>query len=192
MAAFSYWRRAVGHAIECKVRKPRRNLTGFADPEPFSANREPVSPDPVAKFRRRPPRHCRPRPQIAPSTRLSDPSAVSGRAKPRRTRASAGHAAKSADFGNGWLGREDSNLRMAESKSAALPLGDAPMRRVPASGRTIVRTAAPRKPALAAPWARRRAKTGAHKSARYGVAGPVRNNYKTAARAVSAAWRVGV
>jgi hypothetical protein len=28
----------------------------------------------------------------------------------------------------GWLGREDSNLRMAESKSAALPLGDAPMR----------------------------------------------------------------
>ena len=26
-----------------------------------------------------------------------------------------------------WLGREDSNLRMAESKSAALPLGDAPM-----------------------------------------------------------------
>src|ERR1019366_1995276 len=28
--------------------------------------------------------------------------------------------------GNAWLGREDSNLRMAESKSAALPLGDAP------------------------------------------------------------------
>ena len=28
--------------------------------------------------------------------------------------------------GAGWLGREDSNLRMAESKSAALPLGDAP------------------------------------------------------------------
>jgi hypothetical protein len=27
---------------------------------------------------------------------------------------------------NNWLGREDSNLRMAESKSAALPLGDAP------------------------------------------------------------------
>jgi hypothetical protein len=25
-----------------------------------------------------------------------------------------------------WLGREDSNLRMAESKSAALPLGYAP------------------------------------------------------------------
>ena len=29
---------------------------------------------------------------------------------------------------NAWLGREDSNLRMAESKSAALPLGDAPTR----------------------------------------------------------------
>ena len=28
--------------------------------------------------------------------------------------------------GNGWLGREDSNLRMVESKSTALPLGDAP------------------------------------------------------------------
>jgi hypothetical protein len=27
----------------------------------------------------------------------------------------------------GWLGREDSNLRMGESKSPALPLGDAPM-----------------------------------------------------------------
>src|SRR5262245_37897454 len=27
-----------------------------------------------------------------------------------------------------WLGREDSNLRMAESKSAALPLGYAPSR----------------------------------------------------------------
>jgi hypothetical protein len=25
-----------------------------------------------------------------------------------------------------WLGREDSNLRMAASKAAALPLGDAP------------------------------------------------------------------
>jgi site-specific DNA recombinase len=25
-----------------------------------------------------------------------------------------------------WLGREDSNLRMTESKSVALPLGDAP------------------------------------------------------------------
>ncbi len=30
------------------------------------------------------------------------------------------------DLRKNWLGREDSNLRMAESKSAALPLGDAP------------------------------------------------------------------
>src|SRR6201996_5500714 len=30
---------------------------------------------------------------------------------------------------SGWLGREGSNLRMAESKSAALPLGYAPTRR---------------------------------------------------------------
>src|ERR1700733_12435436 len=42
-----------------------------------------------------------------------------------------------------WLGREDSNLRMAESKSAALPLGYAPMRpkartTLAESGRTIV------------------------------------------------------
>src|SRR6266550_5613545 len=29
---------------------------------------------------------------------------------------------------NAWLGREDSNLRMVESKSTALPLGDAPIR----------------------------------------------------------------
>jgi hypothetical protein len=27
----------------------------------------------------------------------------------------------------GWLGREGSNLRMGESKSPALPLGDAPI-----------------------------------------------------------------
>src|SRR6266436_499563 len=33
----------------------------------------------------------------------------------------------------GWLGRQDSNLGMVESKSTALPLGDAP-----AGGRTIV------------------------------------------------------
>jgi hypothetical protein len=32
-----------------------------------------------------------------------------------------------AERRNGWLGREDSNLRMGESKSPALPLGDAPI-----------------------------------------------------------------
>src|ERR1051325_7763817 len=40
-----------------------------------------------------------------------------------------------------WLGRQDSNLGMAESKSAALPLGYAPIRNRPLGGRTI---AAPR------------------------------------------------
>src|SRR6185437_14301921 len=37
--------------------------------------------------------------------------------------------------GNGWLGREDSNLRMVESKSTALPLGDAPTDRKERAGR---------------------------------------------------------
>ena len=55
-----------------------------------------------------------------------DGSAVSASSKPRRTPASVGKLALSADLRNAWLGREDSNLRMAESKSAALPLGDAP------------------------------------------------------------------
>jgi hypothetical protein len=36
--------------------------------------------------------------------------------------------------GTGWLGRQDSNLGMAESKSAALPLGYAPIRRRMAPG----------------------------------------------------------
>ena len=38
----------------------------------------------------------------------------------------AGNTANSAKV-EIWLGREDSNLRMAESKSAALPLGEAPI-----------------------------------------------------------------
>src|SRR4051812_30866290 len=35
---------------------------------------------------------------------------------------------------NAWLGREDSNLRMVESKSTALPLGDAPIDCLESSG----------------------------------------------------------
>ena len=35
---------------------------------------------------------------------------------------------------NAWLGREDSNLRMVESKSTALPLGDAPIGRLESGG----------------------------------------------------------
>jgi hypothetical protein len=42
-----------------------------------------------------------------------------------------GAAAKVSSLWSEWLGREDSNLRMAESKSAALPLGDAPTRSGP-------------------------------------------------------------
>jgi hypothetical protein len=40
----------------------------------------------------------------------------------------------------GWLGREDSNLRMAESKSAALPLGYAP--KAPSDDRRLARSPA--------------------------------------------------
>jgi hypothetical protein len=51
---------------------------------------------------------------------------------------------KSPRSRSAWLGREDSNLRMAESKSAALPLGYAPTRREAGwarrkAGRRIVR-----------------------------------------------------
>src|SRR6478735_557599 len=45
-----------------------------------------------------------------------------------------------------WLGREGSNLRMAESKSAALPLGYAPTR----DGRRTGRKAWPSAPPIAA------------------------------------------
>ena len=44
---------------------------------------------------------------------------------------------------NFWLGRLDSNQGMAESKSAALPLGYAPSRRLAERGRTILRPASP-------------------------------------------------
>src|SRR3984893_18601025 len=47
---------------------------------------------------------------------------------------------------NNWLGREDSNLRMAESKSAALPLGDAPMLWITPRRSRIYRTVTSRTP----------------------------------------------
>ena len=40
---------------------------------------------------------------------------------------------------NGWLGREDSNLRMGESKSPALPLGDAPIDCLESGGADLAR-----------------------------------------------------
>jgi hypothetical protein len=36
-----------------------------------------------------------------------------------------------------WLGREDSNLRMVESKSTALPLGDAPLSCLESGGTSL-------------------------------------------------------
>src|SRR5882757_9417046 len=38
-----------------------------------------------------------------------------------------------------WLGREDSNLRMGESKSPALPLGDAPTDGLESGGAGLAR-----------------------------------------------------
>ena len=64
-------------------------------------------------------------PRADPFPTVSD---LHGR-KGRGMRAFAPVMTKSPISGNAWLGREDSNLRMAESKSAALPLGYAPMRR---------------------------------------------------------------
>ena len=49
--------------------------------------------------------------------------------------------------GTGWLGRKGSNLRMLESKSSALPLGDAPAGPGQAPGGTRIKRAGPgRKP----------------------------------------------
>ena len=57
------------------------------------------------------------------------------RAKPRGFRNNFDRTEMVREDRTGWLGREDSNLRMAESKSAALPLGYAPMRHRMAAGR---------------------------------------------------------
>ncbi len=57
--------------------------------------------------------------------------------------------------GRRWLGREDSNLRMAAPKAAALPLGDSPVRttRNPKRIRGFV---IPRRQSAGAPWDRGR------------------------------------
>ena len=44
--------------------------------------------------------------------------------------ASGGRSLLTTDAEENWLGREGSNLRMPESKSGALPLGDAPTARL--------------------------------------------------------------
>src|SRR5690348_17840144 len=51
-----------------------------------------------------------------------------GRLTERGVHKGIGMSGEDAMQNHSWLGREDSNLRMAESKSAALPLGDAPIR----------------------------------------------------------------
>lgn len=73
--------------------------------EPCPVRRESGAPDPV-----RMPRACR--------TKAPDPWIRSGQA--RRF-----HRCATTEI---WLGRQDSNLGMAVPKTAALPLGDAPMR----------------------------------------------------------------
>jgi hypothetical protein len=83
---------------------------------------------PQGKFRKLENRDWRPGPESGPQRPSIGRSAISACTKPHGTWAVRLSNAKSPDSANAWLGREDSNLRMAESKSAALPLGDAPMR----------------------------------------------------------------
>ena len=65
-----------------------------------------------------------------PSNKITRKAKVRQTSKRAATRTPAVGSSKHgiAPRGNraAWLGREDSNLRMAESKSAALPLGYAP------------------------------------------------------------------
>ena len=89
--------------------------------------------------------------KIALTTRLSFPVLTSKRRRGRKIDCRHGadmrlnrFTAERLSLCKHWLGREDSNLRMAESKSAALPLGYAPSRRKAGwawrkAGRTIVR-----------------------------------------------------
>jgi hypothetical protein len=59
------------------------------------------------------------------------------------------------DPGGGWLGRQDSNRGMAESKSAALPLGHGTIRRLLSSGSKFDPTNKLFPPILRAPLCRR-------------------------------------
>src|SRR5215204_1488258 len=55
-----------------------------------------------------------------------DAETSGSRANPRKSRPFCYHLEMTQRDDCGWLGRQDSNLGMAESKSAALPLGYAP------------------------------------------------------------------
>jgi hypothetical protein len=99
-------------------------------------------------------RGCRPAPEIRrlladePYSRTAETR--QGAAKRRKYRVFFGNTEMADRDRIGWLGREDSNLRMAESKSAALPLGYAP--KAPADGRkSPARPARPRRCTITTP-----------------------------------------
>src|SRR5215204_7108706 len=74
------------------------------------------------------------RPEIRPQNsrsraafmKFSDAETSGSRANPRKSRPFCYDLEMTQRDDSGWLGRQDSNLGMAESKSAALPLGYAP------------------------------------------------------------------
>ena len=78
-----------------------------------------------------------------------------------------------------WLGREDSNLRMAESKSAALPLGYAP--KAPTDYRQLARS-----PAAAAHHNGARAPDQLRWAATTGTAGAIATHRLSTTRSLSA------
>src|SRR3989442_13789973 len=73
---------------------------------------------------------------------------------------------------SGWLGREDSNLRIRDPKSRALPLGHAPKTFSPLASLQAPARLARQKPFHRSP--RRRHRLGSHYSATILTAGPVR------------------
>ena len=95
-----------------------------------SAQREPVSALAQGKIPEIGKRRSETGPRNRAGKRLNPPLNERGdaftRRKPLTLRPFHENRRKSPQARNAWLGREDSNLRMAESKSAALPLGDAP------------------------------------------------------------------
>src|SRR5690242_9166714 len=58
--------------------------------------------------------------------RFSNPQRLGYFKKPANSRHQSSATRQNCGGCTGWLGRQDSNLGMAESKSAALPLGYAP------------------------------------------------------------------
>ena len=115
-----------------------------------SAQREPVSALAQGKIPEIGKRRSETGPRNRAGKRLNPPLNERGdafrRRKPLTLRPFHENRRKSPQARNAWLGREDSNLRMAESKSAALPLGDAPPRPANRRARTIERPTMPCNP----------------------------------------------